>query len=132
MEDGVATHTQAHRDEGAPHAEDCRVPRTADHPNVRELEGALNQAIAYTNLFVREIRLETVHEVLHDVLRVHGRHITIRDIQRTVAEHWKIRLTEMLLHAAHAADTPACRAIAQMTAPTHSTRITYNRMRLQE
>jgi len=100
--------------------------------NVPELEGALNQVIAYANLVGREITLEKAQEALHDVLCVHGRHITIQDIQRAVAEHWKIRLAEMLLHAAPAADTPGCRVITQMTAPMRSTEITYNSMRPQE
>ena len=100
--------------------------------NLPELERALSQVIAYANLFGREITLKTAQEVLHDVLCVHGRHITIQDIQRAVAEHWKIRLAKMLLHAAYAADTPGCRAIAQMTARTRSTGITYNSMRPQE
>ena len=97
-----------------------------------ELEGALNQVIAHANLFGREMTLEAARELLHDVLRVQRRHITIPDIERAVEEHRKSRLAEMLLHAADAADTPGCRAIAQMTAPTCSTGITYNSMRLQE
>jgi chromosomal replication initiator protein len=63
--------------------------------NVRELEGALNRLIAHANLFGREITLETTQEVLHDILRAHDRRITIEEIQRKVAEHWHIRLTDM-------------------------------------
>lgn len=63
--------------------------------NVRELEGALNRLIAHANLFGREITLETTQEVLHDILRAHDRRITIEEIQRKVAEHWNIRLTDM-------------------------------------
>ena len=63
--------------------------------NVRELEGALNRLIAHANLFGREISLETTQEVLHDILRAHDRRITIEEIQRKVAEHWNIRLTDM-------------------------------------
>jgi chromosomal replication initiator protein len=63
--------------------------------NVRELEGALNRLIAHANLFARPITLETTQEVLHDVLRAHDRRVTIDEIQRRVAEHWNIRLTDM-------------------------------------
>jgi chromosomal replication initiator protein len=63
--------------------------------NVRELEGALNRLIAHANLFGRVITLETAQEVLHDVLKAHDRRVTIEEIQRRVAEHWKIRLTDM-------------------------------------
>ncbi len=63
--------------------------------NVRELEGALNRLIAHANLFNRPITLETTQEVLHDILKAHDRRITIEEIQRKVAEHWNIRLTDM-------------------------------------
>lgn len=63
--------------------------------NVRELEGALNRLIAHANLFARPITLETTNEVLHDLLRAHDRRITIEEIQRKVAEHYNIRLTDM-------------------------------------
>ena len=63
--------------------------------NVRELEGALNRVIAHANLFNRQVTLETTQEVLHDVLRAHDRRITIDEIQRRVAEHYHIRLTDM-------------------------------------
>ncbi|ABI61059.1 chromosomal replication initiator protein DnaA [Granulibacter bethesdensis] len=63
--------------------------------NVRELEGALNRLIAHANLFGRALTLETAQEVLHDILKAHDRRITIEEIQRRVAEHWNIRLTDM-------------------------------------
>jgi chromosomal replication initiator protein len=63
--------------------------------NVRELEGALNRLIAHAHLFDRPITLETAHEVLHDVLKAHDRRVTIEEIQRRVAEHYNIRLSEM-------------------------------------
>ena len=64
--------------------------------NVREIEGALNRLIAHANLFGREITLEATQEVLHDILRAHDRRITIEEIQRKVAEHWNLRLTDMV------------------------------------
>jgi chromosomal replication initiator protein len=63
--------------------------------NVRELEGALNRLIAHANLFGRPVTLESAQEVLHDVLRAHDRRVTIEEIQRRVAEHYNIRLTDM-------------------------------------
>ena len=63
--------------------------------NVRELEGALNRLIAHANLFNRTITMETAQEVLHDILKAHDRRVTIEEIQRRVAEHWKIRLADM-------------------------------------
>ncbi|MBV8914569.1 MAG: chromosomal replication initiator protein DnaA [Acetobacteraceae bacterium] len=63
--------------------------------NIRELEGALNRLVAHTNLFGRPITLDSTQEVLHDVLKAHDRRVTIEEIQRKVAEHWSIRLTDM-------------------------------------
>ena len=63
--------------------------------NVRELEGALNRIVAYANLVGRTITLETTQEVLHDILRANDRKVTIEEIQKRVAEHFNIRLSEM-------------------------------------
>ena len=63
--------------------------------NVRELEGALNRLVAHANLFGQPITLESAHELLHDILKAHERRVTIEEIQRKVAEHWNIRLTDM-------------------------------------
>ncbi len=63
--------------------------------NVRELEGSLNRLIAHANLFGRAITLEGTQEVLHDILKAHDRRVTIEEIQKKVAEHWNIRLTDM-------------------------------------
>lgn len=63
--------------------------------NVRELEGALNRLIAHAHLFNRPVTLETTQEVLHDVLKAHDRNITIDSIQRRVAEHYNMRVSDM-------------------------------------
>ncbi|HET7883023.1 MAG TPA: chromosomal replication initiator protein DnaA [Acetobacteraceae bacterium] len=63
--------------------------------NVRELEGALNRLVAHANLFGRPITLETTQEVLHDILKAHDRRVTIDEIQKRVAEHFSIRLSDM-------------------------------------
>jgi chromosomal replication initiator protein len=63
--------------------------------NVRDIEGALNRLIGHANLFGREVTLESAQEVLKDVLRAHDRRLTIEEIQKRVAEHYNIRLTDM-------------------------------------
>lgn len=63
--------------------------------NIRELEGALNRLVAYSNLVGRPITLESAQDVLSDLLRAHDRRITIEEIQKRVAEHFNIRLSDM-------------------------------------
>jgi len=63
--------------------------------NVRELEGALNRLVAHANLFGRPVTIETAQEVLHDLLRAHEKRVSIEEIQKKVAEHYNIRLTDM-------------------------------------
>src|SRR4051812_21352897 len=63
--------------------------------NVRELEGALNRLVAHANLFGRAITLESTQEVLHDLLKAQDRRVTIEEIQKKVAEYFKIRLADM-------------------------------------
>jgi chromosomal replication initiator protein len=64
--------------------------------NVRELEGALNRLLAHAGLFNRPVTLETAQEVLHDVLRAHDKRVTIDEIQRRVAEHYNMRIGDMV------------------------------------
>lgn len=63
--------------------------------NIRELEGALNRIVAHSDVAKQEITLESTQEVLQDLLRSHDRRITIDEIQRKVAEHYNIRLSDM-------------------------------------
>jgi len=63
--------------------------------NVRELEGALNRIIADMQLIGRDVTLESAQELLRDLLRSCERRVTIDEIQRRVAEHFNIRLSEM-------------------------------------
>ncbi len=63
--------------------------------NVRELEGALNRIVAQATLVGRDITLESTQDVLHDLLRANDRRITIEEIQKRVAEHFNIRLSDM-------------------------------------
>jgi chromosomal replication initiator protein len=63
--------------------------------NVRELEGALNRLKAHIQLFGKTVTLETTQEVLSDLLRASDRRMSIEEIQRRVAEHYSMRLSDM-------------------------------------
>ena len=63
--------------------------------NVRELEGALNRIVAHATLVGRPITIESAQEVLHDVLRASDRRVSIEEIQKRVAEHYRIRTSDM-------------------------------------
>jgi len=73
--------------------------------NIRELEGALNRIVAHADVTKQEITLEGTQEVLQDLLRAHDRRITIDEIQRKVAEHYNLKLTDM--HSARRARSVA-------------------------
>jgi len=64
--------------------------------NVRELEGALNRVVAYTQLVGGPVTMEVVREVLSDILRANDRKIGIEEIQKAVAEYYDLRLNELL------------------------------------
>ncbi|MCW8925984.1 MAG: chromosomal replication initiator protein DnaA [Xanthomonadales bacterium] len=64
--------------------------------NVRDLEGALNTLIANARFTGRDITESFTREVLRDLLTVHDRLITIENIQKTVCEYYKIRMSELL------------------------------------
>ena len=64
--------------------------------NVRVLEGALQRLFAHASLLRREITLDVAQECLADILRTNDRKISIDDIQRKVAEHYNIRLADMM------------------------------------
>ena len=64
--------------------------------NIRELEGALNRIAAHATLVGRSISVETVQELLKDLLRANDKRLSIEDIQKQVAEHYSIRTAEIL------------------------------------
>ena len=64
--------------------------------NVRELEGALNRVIANANFTGRPITIDFVREALRDLLALHDKLVTIENIQKTVAEYYKIRVSDIL------------------------------------
>ena len=65
--------------------------------NVRELEGALKNVLAFARFSGRELTVEVAKEALKDLLSTHNRQITIDNIQKTVAEFYKIKVSD--LHA---------------------------------
>ncbi len=64
--------------------------------NVRELEGALKRVEAYTKFHKRIISVETAKEALKDILVAQSRQITIDNIQKTVADYYRIKIVELL------------------------------------
>ena len=63
--------------------------------SVREMEGALNRLVAHATLVGTSISVETAQVVLQDLLKSSNKKITIEEIQKKVAEHFNIRLTDM-------------------------------------
>jgi chromosomal replication initiator protein len=64
--------------------------------NVRILEGALTRLFAFASLVGREITLDLAQDCLADILRSSDRKLSIEEIQRKVAEHYNIRLSDMI------------------------------------
>ena len=63
--------------------------------NVRELEGALKRVLAYSNFHRQEISLVLAKDALRDLLAVQNRQISIENIQKTVADYYKVRISDM-------------------------------------
>jgi chromosomal replication initiator protein len=64
--------------------------------NVRVLEGALTRLVAQASLVRREVTLELARDCLGDLLRAADRRVSIDEIQRRVAEHYGIRLADLV------------------------------------
>ena len=64
--------------------------------NVRELEGALKRVIAHSNFTGQEIDLDLIKEALRDLFALQDKLVTIDNIQRSVAEYYKIKMADML------------------------------------
>src|SRR5690606_30506522 len=64
--------------------------------NVRELEGALNRVIANSHLTGQAITLDLAQQALRDLLVLQDKQITLENIQKTVAEYYKIRVSDVL------------------------------------
>jgi chromosomal replication initiator protein len=63
--------------------------------NVRELEGALHRIIASANFTGRNINIELAREALRDLLVYQERQLTIQNIQKVVAEYFKMRVSDL-------------------------------------
>ena len=64
--------------------------------NVRELEGALRRVVATSNFTGRPITLDFAKEALRDLLALQEKLVTVENIQKTVAEYYKIRIADLL------------------------------------
>ena len=64
--------------------------------NVRELEGALRRVVANSQFTGRPITMDFAKEALRDLLALQDRLVTIENIQKTVAEYYKIRVADLL------------------------------------
>ena len=64
--------------------------------NVRVLEGALTRLFAFASLVGKEITIDLVQECLSDILRTSERKVTIEEIIRKVAEHYNLRMTDLI------------------------------------
>jgi chromosomal replication initiator protein len=65
------------------------------HANVRELEGALHRIVASARFTGRNVDVELAREALRDLLMFQEKQITINNIQKTVAEYYKMRVSEL-------------------------------------
>jgi chromosomal replication initiator protein len=63
--------------------------------NVRELEGALKKVLAFSRFNGRELSLDLAKEALRDILNVASRQISVEGIQKTVAEYFKLKISDM-------------------------------------
>ena len=64
--------------------------------NVRELEGALRRVIANAHFTGKPITIEFVNEALRDLLALQDKLVTIENIQKTVAEYYKVKVADLL------------------------------------
>ena len=64
--------------------------------NVRELEGALNRIVAMSNFMNVPINTNLAKESLKDLIAVRGRQVSVENIQKTVAEFYKIKISDIL------------------------------------
>ena len=63
--------------------------------NVRELEGALRKVLAYARFSQKDINIVLAREALRDLLSIQNRQISVENIQKTVADFYKIKVADM-------------------------------------
>ncbi|MGF1454691.1 MAG: chromosomal replication initiator protein DnaA [Alphaproteobacteria bacterium] len=64
--------------------------------NIRELEGALQKILAHAALVGRPVSVDVAQELLHPLIRANTRRVTVEEIQRKVAEHFSIKVADLL------------------------------------
>ena len=64
--------------------------------NIRELEGALNRIFAYSKFHKETITVESAKEALKDLLSAQNKQVSIENIQKTVAEFYRLKVVELL------------------------------------
>lgn len=64
--------------------------------NIRELEGALNRILAYAKFHKESISVESAKEALRDLLSAQNKQVSIENIQKTVADFYRLKLVELL------------------------------------
>ena len=64
--------------------------------NIRELEGALKRVIANSNFTGKEIDIALIKDSLKDLLAIQSRQVSVDNIQKTVAEYYNIKLSDLL------------------------------------
>ncbi len=63
--------------------------------NVRELEGALRKVLAYSRFTHKDIHIGLAREALRDLLSIQNRQVSVENIQKTVADFYKIKVADM-------------------------------------
>jgi len=63
--------------------------------NVRELEGALRKILAYSRFNQKEVSIQLARDALRDLLSIQNRQISVENIQKTVADYYKIKIADM-------------------------------------
>ena len=63
--------------------------------NVRELEGALKKVLAFARFTGRELSLDLAKDALRDILNLNSRQVSVEGIQKTVAEYFKLKISDM-------------------------------------
>ena len=72
---------------------------------MRELEGALTRIVAHSSLVGGQITLDVTQNLLRDLIRANDRQVNVDDVQKKVAEHFNVRVSDM--HSAKRARTVA-------------------------
>ncbi|AZL15154.1 chromosomal replication initiator protein DnaA [Rickettsiales endosymbiont of Stachyamoeba lipophora] len=88
--------------------------------SIRELEGAINKIAAYSTFLGLKVTLETVEDLLKDLLRASSRSITVQAIQQKIAEYYKIKIGD-LSSTSRQREVARPRQLAMFLAKKHTT-----------